>query len=57
MSEKPLAELDQRNRSVTLPTAGKDGIPERMTLKRWRARLKDADKFLHTIKAAQEVVS
>src|SRR5262245_49249325 len=36
---------DQRNRSVTLPTAGQNGIPERMIISRQRKRLKASDKY------------
>jgi len=33
------------NRPVTLPIAGKNGIPERMTISRQRKRLKEPDKY------------
>lgn len=38
---------NHRNRSVTL-IAGRDGLPDRMTISRWRAKLNDPDMFEQT---------
>jgi ParB family chromosome partitioning protein len=36
------------------PVAGHDGLPDRLTIHRWRQRLKDEPKFQATLQAAQE---
>src|SRR5438093_758043 len=41
-------DLELRFRSETKFQAGKDGIPDRLTLHRWRVRLKDPEKFEQT---------
>jgi ParB family chromosome partitioning protein len=41
----------RRNGSVTALVAGKDGLPDRMTLSRWRAKLNDPDKFEATFES------
>ncbi len=46
------ARTPRRNRSVT-PLAGHDGLPDRMTLLRWRSKLKDEQQFEATLAAAQ----
>ena len=43
---------DQRNRSVTLLVAGENGLPDRMTLSRWRKRLGTPEAFERTIAKA-----
>ena len=45
---------DQRNRSVTLLVAGSDGLPDRMTLSRWRKRLGLPEAFERTYQDAIE---
>lgn len=42
----------RRNRSVTALRAGRDGIPERMVIDRWRRKLNDPARFESTYEAA-----
>ena len=45
----------KRDRSVTLlPVAGRDGVPERKIIERWRARLKEVERFEATVETAKE---
>lgn len=43
----------KRNRSVTFPVAGRDGMPERMVIKRWRDATTD-EQYAKTLKEVQE---
>lgn len=39
------SDLKHRNRPVTMFQAGENGLPDRMTISRWRAKLNDPAKF------------